>query len=110
MQRLPAKGELERLYLVPDLVFTFYSTPSSYYITAAPQCPYPDANIGDALNEAPFDAVFVQFCKRSFHHVGIAAQRMWALAFFPLADNNYCGLDAPNVSYFIPSPFVNVRG
>ena len=33
-----------------------------YYITAAPQCPYPDAYIGAALNEAPFDAVYVQFC------------------------------------------------
>jgi len=32
-----------------------------YYITAAPQCPFPDANIGDALNGASFDAVYVQF-------------------------------------------------
>ncbi|EMD31467.1 glycoside hydrolase family 18 protein [Gelatoporia subvermispora B] len=43
-----------------------------YYVTAAPQCPYPDAYIGAALNEAPFDAVFVQFY------------------------NNYCGLNAPS--------------
>lgn len=34
-----------------------------YYVTAAPQCPYPDQYIGAALNEAPFDAVYVQFCK-----------------------------------------------
>ncbi|KIJ12662.1 chitinase [Paxillus involutus ATCC 200175] len=40
----------------------------SYYITAAPQCPYPDAYIGNTLNAVPFDAVFVQFY------------------------NNYCGL------------------
>ncbi|TFK49755.1 glycoside hydrolase [Heliocybe sulcata] len=40
-----------------------------YYITAAPQCPYPDAYIGDALDAAPFDAVYVQFY------------------------NNYCGLN-----------------
>ena len=32
------------------------------YITAAPQCPYPDIYIGQALNEASFDAVYVQFC------------------------------------------------
>ena len=32
------------------------------YITAAPQCPFPDANIGQALNDAPFDAIYVQFC------------------------------------------------
>ncbi|OBZ66266.1 Chitinase 2 [Grifola frondosa] len=43
-----------------------------YYITAAPQCPFPDAYIGAALNEAPFDAVYVQFY------------------------NNYCGLDQPS--------------
>ena len=33
-----------------------------YYVTAAPQCPFPDASIGEALNEAPFDAVYIQFC------------------------------------------------
>ncbi|KII93374.1 glycoside hydrolase family 18 protein [Plicaturopsis crispa FD-325 SS-3] len=43
-----------------------------YYITAAPQCPFPDASIGAALNAAPFDAVYVQFY------------------------NNYCGLDQPS--------------
>jgi len=32
------------------------------YITAAPQCPFPDANIGQALNGALFDAIYVQFC------------------------------------------------
>ncbi|TFY80831.1 hypothetical protein EWM64_g3176 [Hericium alpestre] len=41
-----------------------------YYITGAPQCPYPDAYMGDILNSAGFDAVFVQFY------------------------NNYCGLQA----------------
>ncbi|KAG2034673.1 glycoside hydrolase superfamily [Suillus americanus] len=39
-----------------------------YYITAAPQCPYPDSYIGTTLNEFGFDAVYVQFY------------------------NNYCGL------------------
>lgn len=32
-----------------------------YYITAAPQCPFPDQAIGAALNGASFDAVYVQF-------------------------------------------------
>ncbi|KNZ79705.1 Chitinase 2, partial [Termitomyces sp. J132] len=32
-----------------------------YYITAAPQCPFPDEYIGTALNEAFFDAIYVQF-------------------------------------------------
>ncbi|KAG1837407.1 glycoside hydrolase family 18 protein [Suillus subalutaceus] len=32
-----------------------------YYITAAPQCPYPDAYIGTTLDQFGFDAVYVQF-------------------------------------------------
>ncbi|KAJ7139780.1 class III chitinase [Mycena epipterygia] len=32
-----------------------------YYITAAPQCVYPDASLGSALNSASFDAIYVQF-------------------------------------------------
>lgn len=47
-------------------------TGKKYIITAAPQCPYPDAYIGAALNQADFDAVYVQFY------------------------NNYCGLDQPS--------------
>lgn len=35
--------------------------PKRYYVTAAPQCPFPDAEVGEALNSAPFDAVYVQF-------------------------------------------------
>ncbi|KAJ7785957.1 class III chitinase [Mycena metata] len=32
-----------------------------YYVTAAPQCVYPDASLGSVLNNANFDAVYVQF-------------------------------------------------
>ncbi|EMD33967.1 glycoside hydrolase family 18 protein [Gelatoporia subvermispora B] len=32
-----------------------------YYITAAPQCPFPDAYVGSVINAEPFDAVYVQF-------------------------------------------------
>ncbi|KAL4063885.1 carbohydrate-binding module family 5 protein [Scleroderma yunnanense] len=32
-----------------------------YYITAAPQCPFPDAYLGQTLNAVGFDAVYVQF-------------------------------------------------
>lgn len=33
----------------------------NYYITGAPQCVYPDASLGDALEHGYFDFVFVQF-------------------------------------------------
>ncbi|KAG6865651.1 hypothetical protein C0991_000570 [Blastosporella zonata] len=32
-----------------------------YYVTAAPQCVFPDANLGPILNSVAFDAVYVQF-------------------------------------------------
>ncbi|KAJ7042588.1 class III chitinase [Mycena alexandri] len=32
-----------------------------YYVTAAPQCVYPDASLGSVLNSAKFDAIYVQF-------------------------------------------------
>ncbi|KAH8074808.1 glycoside hydrolase [Cristinia sonorae] len=39
----------------------FNGASKKFFITAAPQCPFPDASIGDALNGASFDAVYVQF-------------------------------------------------
>lgn len=33
----------------------------SYYISAAPQCPFPDAYVGEALASSPIDFIFVQF-------------------------------------------------
>ncbi|KAL5718807.1 chitinase [Ranunculus cassubicifolius] len=48
-----------------DLLATYlsaYSTPSrKVYLTAAPQCPFPDAHLGRALNTGLFDYVWVQF-------------------------------------------------
>jgi chitinase len=45
------------------LQFFFLASDSSksYYITGAPQCPFPDAYLGDALSNAWFDFVWVQF-------------------------------------------------
>ncbi|KAI0322297.1 class III chitinase [Amylostereum chailletii] len=37
------------------------SSGKTYYVTAAPQCVYPDASLGTVLNSASFDAVYVQF-------------------------------------------------
>nr|VWO97697.1 Alcohol dehydrogenase 1 [Ganoderma boninense] len=68
-----------------------------YYITAAPQCPYPDANIGAALNEAPFDAVYVQFCTSSILSYAFTINSAFVLSSYPTflraTDNNYCGLN-----------------
>ncbi|KAI1797605.1 class III chitinase [Ganoderma leucocontextum] len=39
----------------------FSGASKKYYVTAAPQCPYPDANLGSVLNAVEFDAIYVQF-------------------------------------------------
>ncbi|EJF66447.1 class III chitinase [Dichomitus squalens LYAD-421 SS1] len=39
----------------------FSSASKKYYITGAPQCVYPDANLGAVINSASFDAIYVQF-------------------------------------------------
>ncbi|KAL6237589.1 glycoside hydrolase superfamily [Aspergillus navahoensis] len=57
-------------------------TSKKYYLTAAPQCPYPDAADKDILNtdsSAAIDAVFAQFY------------------------NNYCGVDAYSPARNIPA-------
>ncbi|KAK2467976.1 hypothetical protein APHAL10511_000271 [Amanita phalloides] len=48
-----------------------------FYVTGAPQCPFPDAYLGAVLNAVGFDAVYVQFY------------------------NNYCGNANPSVSRLI---------
>jgi chitinase len=58
-----------------------------YYVTAAPQCPFPDSALSAALNAASFDAVYVQFCKSFLYVQDTFTQRQ-------LLDNNQCGLNA----------------
>ncbi|QRW18818.1 protein phosphatase 2C [Rhizoctonia solani] len=46
---------------VNQLRSKFNGASKKYYITAAPQCVYPDSALGSVLNNAFFDAVYVQF-------------------------------------------------
>ncbi|KAJ6548713.1 glycoside hydrolase superfamily, partial [Mycena capillaripes] len=72
---------------------------ASYYLTAAPQCPYPDAWVGNALSTVWFDAVHVQFYKKTINsglnsypgtNWNYATWHSWAIS----APN-------PNVKFFI---------
>ncbi|KZV77579.1 carbohydrate-binding module family 5 protein [Peniophora sp. CONT] len=56
-----------------------------YYITAAPQCVYPDAALGSVINAADFDAIFIQFCEFK-----PSCPSQYALT--DALDNNQCGL------------------
>lgn len=63
-------GSAHYAAFVTQLQTHFKGASKKYYVTAAPQCPFPDANLGAVINAVPFDAVYVQFY------------------------NNYCGLQA----------------
>ncbi|KZT73036.1 carbohydrate-binding module family 5 protein [Daedalea quercina L-15889] len=46
---------------VSELRSLMDSGSKTYYLTAAPQCPFPDAYIGSVINAESFDAIYVQF-------------------------------------------------
>ncbi|CAI4046672.1 chitinase SKDI_12G3180 [Saccharomyces kudriavzevii IFO 1802] len=45
-----------------------------YYLSAAPQCPYPDASVGDLLENADIDFAFIQFYN---NYCGVSGQFNW---------------------------------
>ncbi|QLQ82148.1 hypothetical protein HG537_0G04030 [Torulaspora globosa] len=47
--------------LVNELRSLFATSSRQYFISAAPQCPYPDASVGDMLQNADVDFAFIQF-------------------------------------------------
>lgn len=55
----------------------------SYYLSASPQCPYPDQSVGDLLSNANLDFAFIQFY------------------------NNYCSLDQSEFNWNTWSDFAN---
>lgn len=57
-----AKGAPKKYVVYLDLILILRILLHRYYVTGAPQCPFPDKELGNALNSAFFDAVYVQFC------------------------------------------------
>mmetsp|Transcript_1510 Transcript_1510/g.1508 ORF Transcript_1510/g.1508 Transcript_1510/m.1508 type:complete len:432 (-) Transcript_1510:26-1321(-) len=51
---VPALGKELRSYFAKD-------SSKTYYLSAAPQCPYPDASVGDLLSDVDIDFAFIQF-------------------------------------------------
>lgn len=61
--------------LVNKLRDLFKEGSKSYYISAAPQCPYPDASVGDLLANAQVDFAFIQFYN---NYCNVDKQFNWA--------------------------------
>lgn len=80
---------LDYVTFLSQLNSHFKSDSKKYYITAAPQCVYPDAALGSTLNGFPFDAVYVQFCKFcDLLYPLTLSNYIYSLSI----DNNPCGL------------------
>ncbi|EXF82317.1 chitin recognition protein [Colletotrichum fioriniae PJ7] len=59
----PSTDNSEGYIALVTLLRTFYATASKqYYLTGAPQCVVPDANMAAMISAAKFDMIFVQFC------------------------------------------------
>lgn len=69
-----------------------------YYVTAAPQCPYPDVNLQGTLNAALFDAVYVQVCQLclTLHRYKLNRPSLLHWQFY----NNFCSLPEINTTAF----------
>ncbi|TFY83732.1 hypothetical protein EWM64_g277 [Hericium alpestre] len=73
-----------------------------YYITAAPQCVYPDSALGATLNAAEFDAVYVQFYNNPCGLQNFNGASQWD---FGLWDNWARTISPnPNVKIYIGAP------
>ncbi|KAJ7655161.1 glycoside hydrolase family 18 protein [Mycena polygramma] len=73
-----------------------------YYVTAAPQCVYPDSALGSVLNAANFDAIYVQFYNNPCSLPNFASVSNWNFGIWDqwartLSPN-------PNVKVYIGAP------
>ncbi|KAJ7277398.1 glycoside hydrolase superfamily [Mycena rebaudengoi] len=73
------------------------SKPYVYYLSAAPQCPFPDAWVGSALDTVWFDSVYIQFYN-NFWQASNPAGWNYATDWLPHLFAN------PNVKLFIGAP------
>ncbi|KAJ1948451.1 Chitinase 2 [Linderina pennispora] len=79
----------------------YKSSPTSrkYYLTTAPQCPYPDANLHKVLTGAHVDMAFIQF-----YNSGWCDNSKYGLPHWPQAQNYYMWEDAwQNKSFANPN-------
>ncbi|EGW32173.1 uncharacterized protein SPAPADRAFT_55693 [Spathaspora passalidarum NRRL Y-27907] len=68
----------------------------SYYLSAAPQCPYPDTYVGDLISDVPLDYLFIQFYNNNCQVSGDFNFDVWQ-KFAESAPN-------PNIQLFVGVP------
>jgi len=73
-----------------------------YYITAAPQCVYPDAALGSVINAASFDAIYVQFYNNQCSLTNFASVSDWDFGIWDQWARTVS--PNPNVKVYIGAP------
>ncbi|KAI0045076.1 carbohydrate-binding module family 5 protein [Auriscalpium vulgare] len=73
-----------------------------YYVTGAPQCPYPDAYMGSIINAVGFDAVYVQFYNNYCGLTGFSNPNDWNFAQWDTWAKTVS--PNPNVKVYIGAP------
>ncbi|KAF7310626.1 Glycoside hydrolase family 18 protein [Mycena chlorophos] len=73
-----------------------------YYISAAPQCPYPDQNLGSVINGASFDMIYVQFYDNQCDLTNYGTISDWDYGLWDIWATTVS--PNPNVKVFIAAP------
>ncbi|KAJ6544831.1 glycoside hydrolase family 18 protein [Mycena vulgaris] len=73
-----------------------------YYVTAAPQCPFPDAWLGSVINAVAFDALYVQFYNNFCSVTAFSNPNAWNFGTW----DNWAKTVSPNrnIKIFIGAP------
>ncbi|KAI9483725.1 MAG: class III chitinase [Benjaminiella poitrasii] len=83
----------------------FKAADKKYYVTAAPQCVYPDANLQATLNGYPFDAVYVQFYNNPCGLQNFNTASQWNFGIWDIWARTIS--PNPNVKVYIGAPASN---
>ncbi|KIY73425.1 carbohydrate-binding module family 5 protein [Cylindrobasidium torrendii FP15055 ss-10] len=76
-----------------------------YYLTAAPQCVFPDAYVGEAISAVPFDAIYIQFYNNWCGVINYDNKNAWNFGTW----DNWAKTTSPNknVKVYIGAPASN---
>jgi chitinase len=86
----------------------FNGASKKYYVTAAPQCVYPDAALGTVLNNAFLDAIYVQFYNNPCGVIHYPTASAWNFGIWDYWARSVS--KNPNVKVFVGAPAADKAG
>ncbi|KAG2177829.1 hypothetical protein INT43_003076, partial [Umbelopsis isabellina] len=95
-------GSTGYVAFINQLQTHFKAASKKYYVTAAPQCVYPDANLGAVINSVAVDAVYVQFYNNPCGLQNFNSPSNWDFGLWDYWARNVS--PNPNVKVYIGAP------